>query len=121
MKCGEPDWSQDLESHEATEDLEVLEKLVAKIESYLIDALALLSEEDRALLVNHYALEGIPASTSWKAPELHTEEARAVALRRARLRFNETLESLLTGAIQHQPPDREALEVALRFVRAKVG
>lgn len=101
------------------ENLEALERIAAEIESYLSDALALLPEQDRALLVDHYELEGLGGARPPKPAELRTEEARRVALRRARRRFSRMLESLLAGALEHEPTRQETLEEALRIVRGE--
>jgi hypothetical protein len=120
MGSGDVKLPEDVQPALAAGDLEAMERLVVGIEDFLADALALLSEQDRALLVDYYGLEDVASGTA-TPPELHTDEARRVALRQARLRFSETLESLLTGAIQERRSDRQALEEALALVRGAVA
>lgn len=120
MARGDAKLPDEIESLPTPEELQVAERVVEGIEDFLSDALALLSDQDRDLLVAHYGLEDVAPRTPSYA-ELRTEDARDVALQRARRRFNKTLESLLRGAIRHERGDREALRKALAFVRGEAA
>lgn len=101
------------------EDIQDLVPLAASIEDLLNDALELLPDHDRALLVEHYGLDEF-GYTSEARPRFRTERGRELALRRARLRFNRALETLLTAELEERRGERN-LEEALLLVRGRVA